>query len=75
LQASRSEKAFAAWARSYRQWELPHASGAYAEILEDQKTVRYACEVETSMMLASFADCVRSDRMVEAFGPMGTREV
>ena len=39
------------------------------------KTVRHACEAETSMMLASFADCVRSDRIVEASGPMGTREV
>ena len=56
-------------------YSLPHESGAYAEILEDQKTVRHACEAETSMMLASFADCVRSDRIVEAFGPMGTREV
>jgi creatinine amidohydrolase len=56
-------------------YSLPHKSGAYAEILEDQKTVRHACEAETSMMLASFADCVRSDRMVEAFGPTGTREV
>jgi creatinine amidohydrolase len=56
-------------------YSLPHESGAYAEILEDQKTVRHACEAETSMMLASFPDCVRSDRIVEAFGPMGTREV
>jgi creatinine amidohydrolase len=56
-------------------YSLPHANGAYAEILADQKTVRHACEAETSMMLASFADCVRSDRIVEAFGPMGTHEV
>jgi len=50
-------------------YSLPHESGAYAEILEDQKTVRHACEAETSMMLAAFADCVRSDRLSEAFGP------
>jgi creatinine amidohydrolase len=56
-------------------YSLPHESGAYAEILEDQKTVRHACEAETSMMLASFADCVRSGRIIEAFGPMGTGEV
>jgi creatinine amidohydrolase len=56
-------------------YSLPHESGAYAEILEDQKTVRHACEAETSMMLASFPDCVRSDRMVEAIGPIGSREV
>ena len=53
-------------------YSLPHESGAYAEILEDQKTVRHACEAETSMMLASFPDCVRNDRIVEAFGPMST---
>jgi creatinine amidohydrolase len=56
-------------------YSLPHESGAYAEILEDQKTVRHACEAETSMMLASFADCVRSDRIVEAFGPISNRKV
>ncbi len=56
-------------------YSLPHESGAYAEILEDQTAVRHACEAETSMMLASFADCVRSERIAEAFGPMGTREI
>jgi creatinine amidohydrolase len=55
-------------------YNLPHESGAYAEILEDQKTVRHACEAETSMMLAAFADCVRTGRISEAFGPMSTRE-
>jgi creatinine amidohydrolase len=56
-------------------YALPHESGAYAEILEDQKGVRHACEAETSMMLAAFADCVRRDRISEAFGPMGGREL
>jgi creatinine amidohydrolase len=55
-------------------YSLPHESGAYAEILEDQKTVRHACEAETSMMLASFADCVRSERINEAFGPVANRK-
>ena len=32
--------------------------------------MRHACEAETSMMLAIAADCVRSDRIGEAFGPM-----
>src|SRR4051794_29094360 len=50
-------------------YTLPHASGAYAEVLEDQKEVRHACEAETSMMLAAFPDCVRTDKVPEAFGP------
>jgi creatinine amidohydrolase/Fe(II)-dependent formamide hydrolase-like protein len=50
-------------------------AAANAEILEDQKTVRHACEAETSMMLASFADCVSSDRIVEAFGPISNGKV
>ena len=56
-------------------YSLPQESGAYAAILEDQNTVRHACEAETSMMLASFADCVRRDRIAEAFGPPGSAEV
>jgi creatinine amidohydrolase len=54
---------------------LAHESGAYAEILEDQKGVRHACEAETSMMLAAFADCVRTGRIPEAFGPTAGREL
>ena len=54
-------------------YNLAHESGAYAKILEDQKTVRHACEAETSMMLAGFADCVRRERIAEAFGPTGAR--
>jgi creatinine amidohydrolase len=53
-------------------YSLPHESGAYAEILEDQKGVRHACEAETSMMLAAFSDCVRRERISEAHGPMGS---
>jgi creatinine amidohydrolase len=54
-------------------YNLPHETGAYAKILEDQQTVRHACEAETSMMLAAFADCVRRDRIADAFGPTGNR--
>jgi creatinine amidohydrolase len=54
-------------------YNLPHESGAYAKILEDQQAVRHACEAETSMMLAAFADCVRRERIGEAFGPAAGR--
>jgi creatinine amidohydrolase len=46
------------------------AEAAFAAILEDQDGVLHACEAETSMMLAIAPDCVRTDRMGEAFGPM-----
>jgi creatinine amidohydrolase len=49
-------------------YSLPHQTGAYAAVLEDQKGVQHACEAETSMMLAAFADCVRLDRVREAIG-------
>ena len=52
-------------------YNLAHESGAYATILEDQQGVRHACEAETSMMLAAFADCVRRDRIGEAHGAQG----
>jgi creatinine amidohydrolase len=54
-------------------YNLPHESGAYAQVLEDQHEVRHACEAETSMMLAAFPDCVRRDKIGEALGPMSTR--
>ncbi|HEX2653492.1 MAG TPA: creatininase family protein [Xanthobacteraceae bacterium] len=54
-------------------YNLPHESGAYAKILEDQQGVRHACEAETSMMLAIAPDCVRRERIGEAFGPGGNR--
>jgi creatinine amidohydrolase len=52
---------------------LPRESGAYAKILEDQQTVRHACEAEASMMLAAVPDCVRRERISEAFRPESTR--
>jgi creatinine amidohydrolase len=52
-------------------YNLAHESGQYAKILEDQEGVRHACEAETSMMLASFADCVRKARISEAYGSQG----
>jgi creatinine amidohydrolase len=50
-------------------YNLPHESGSYARILEDQNGVMHACEAETSMMLAAFPDCVRRDHIGHAFGP------
>ena len=44
---------------------------AYAKVLEDQDGVQHACEAETSMMLAAFADCVRTNRIKDAFNPKG----
>src|SRR5205823_5020636 len=54
-------------------YSLPHEKGAFAKVLEDQKGVQHACEAETSMMMAAFSDCVRSDRLVEAVGPENPR--
>jgi creatinine amidohydrolase len=39
-----------------------------APILEDQKSVHHACEVETSMMMVVAPDTVKHDRLGEAFG-------
>lgn len=50
-------------------WNLPHESGAFAEILDEQSGVQHACEAETSMMMAIAADHVRTSRLGEAFGP------
>jgi creatinine amidohydrolase len=50
-------------------YALPHETGAFAKVLEDQAGVMHACEAETSMMLAAFSDCVRSDKIHEAIGP------
>ena len=43
-------------------------------MLEDQKGVQHACEAETSMMLAAFADCVRRERIGDAHGGLGIGE-
>ncbi len=53
-------------------YSVAHATGAYKPILEDQEGVQHACEAETSMMLAAFADCVRMDRIKDAYNPAGT---
>jgi creatinine amidohydrolase len=45
------------------------AAKAFADILERQKTVRHACEAETSMMLALAPDLVDTGRLSEAKGP------
>jgi creatinine amidohydrolase len=39
-----------------------------APILEDQKGVHHACEVETSMMMVVAPGTVKHDRLPEAFG-------
>lgn len=46
-------------------------ANAFAGVLEDQESVQHACEAETSMMLVAAADCVRKDRMTDAFNPKG----
>jgi creatinine amidohydrolase len=50
-------------------WNLPHETGAFAEILDTQTGVQHACEAETSMMMAVAGDHVRGDRLAEAYGP------
>jgi creatinine amidohydrolase len=49
------------------------AEEAYADILEDQRSILHACEGETSMMMAIQPDLVARDRLGEAVGPAGTR--
>src|SRR5262245_32359618 len=52
--------------RSATYFEL--AQSDLAPLLEDQKTVHHACEVETSLMLVLAPDTVKRDRLSEAFG-------
>jgi creatinine amidohydrolase len=47
----------------------PLASEAFARILERQKTVRHACEAETSMLLALSPELVDMSRIDDAVGP------
>lgn len=49
----------------------PLADAAFGRILERQKTVRHACEAETSMMLAIAPELVEMARATEAVGPTG----
>jgi creatinine amidohydrolase len=51
-------------------WLLSGTASAYAEILEQQKNVRHACEAETSMLLALAPDLVDRDAMLRTDGPM-----
>jgi creatinine amidohydrolase len=44
------------------------AASDLAPVLEDQKTVHHACEVETSLMMVLAPDTVKRDRLPEAFG-------
>ena len=52
--------------RSATYFEL--ARSELAPVLEDQKTVHHACEVETSLMLVLAPQLVKRDRLREAFG-------
>jgi creatinine amidohydrolase len=44
------------------------AASDLAPLLEDQKTVHHACEVETSLMMVVAPATVKHDRLPEAFG-------
>jgi len=44
------------------------AEAAFPPLLEDQKGVQHACEVETSMMMVLAPGSVREPRMAEAYG-------
>ncbi len=50
-------------------WRL--APDAFESILERQKTVRHACEAETSMIMRLAPDMVRTDKMGDAHGRDG----
>ncbi len=52
-------------------YSIATEQGAYKGVLEDQDGVQHACEAETSMMLAVAPDCVRRDRMAEAYNGKG----
>jgi creatinine amidohydrolase len=52
--------------RSATYFEL--ARSDLAPVLEDQRTVHHACEVETSLMLVLAPELVKPDRLREAFG-------
>jgi creatinine amidohydrolase len=44
------------------------AASDLASVLEDQKAVHHACEVETSLMMVLAPDLVKRERLSEAFG-------
>jgi creatinine amidohydrolase len=44
------------------------AASDFAPVLEDQKQVHHACEVETSLMMVLAPDTVKPERIAEAFG-------
>lgn len=48
------------------------AQEAMAPLLEDQKGCMHACEVETSLMMAIAPETVKTERLPEAFGMLGT---
>ncbi len=54
-------------------YSLPIQANAFDGILQDQKGIQHACEAEASMMMAAFGDCVRADKLPEAYGPQDAR--
>lgn len=57
--------------RVYASTYFDLAASDLAPLLEDQKSVHHACEVETSMMMVLAPDTVKHDRLSEAFGVLG----
>lgn len=53
-------------------WAIPHETGAFELILQDQKGVQHACEAETSMMMAAAPDLVFTDKLPQAVGPQSS---
>lgn len=52
-------------------YSIATEQGVYHSVLEDQDGVQHACEAETSMMLTVAPDCVRRERMAEAYNAKG----
>ncbi|MFM2421856.1 MAG: hypothetical protein RL291_386 [Pseudomonadota bacterium] len=52
-------------------YSYAHQDKLYEAILEDQVGVQHACEAETSMMLVAAPDCVRGDKIKDAFNALG----
>jgi len=57
--------------RIYSSTYFSLAEPALPPLLEDQKSVHHACEVETSMMMVIAPDTVKHDRLGEAYGMLG----
>ena len=58
--------------RIYASTYFELAMDAMPPLLEDQKSVHHACEVETSMMMVLAPETVKHDRLPEAYGMLGS---